>query len=274
MHAYFNTIDAMLKDMLSLEDFILSMRVSIPFPDDMSHALVRIEPTCGVRRPWSKAHTEFASDYIAQHVFEWVLRWKPVEIPRSITALLQHSDTSARGYGGVLFEQAVHHAFRAGIRLHPEGFTEGAPPLAIDILRADGEEINYFRTLPVWDGKESQNVESRYLRQYMTLIPKMQKSVDAVWLSEDAAVFFRITVEPCRGVGLRGIEQLVEELPGGLRDSVYVVSVVPADNRDKEDFEQQSTYSVGTSRVQMGEGEGYPQYLFYFDLVKMGFLVV
>lgn len=107
--------------MQSLEDFIRVMDLPMPFTDDTSYALVRIEPVDGPY-PWEKARTEWGSKYIARRVFESapVRRCcgRPrsmVGLERAIGVLLQSPDAGARRYGAALFEQAVHSRFRAGI---------------------------------------------------------------------------------------------------------------------------------------------------------------
>lgn len=91
----------------------------------------------------------------------------------------------------------------------------------------------------------------------MTLISKTWHSVDAVWASEDAVVFFWITAERCPSVGFHGVEQLVEELPAGLRNNVCMVFVVPMD-----ELGQKGRYLVEIPGVQFW---GYPHYVYYFD---------
>lgn len=146
MRVYLSKVDAALRGM-TVEDFILS--VATPFSGNTNQALVRIEPVGGTHRPWSKARTEFASDYIARRVFEWARCRKTTELSPLIMELLQNPNVGVRKYGAALWEQAVHNRFRAGIRLRAERITEVAPPLVIDILRADGGEDNCLYTLPV-----------------------------------------------------------------------------------------------------------------------------
>lgn len=276
--------------MQSLEDFIRVMDLPMPFTDDTSYALVRIEPVDGPY-PWEKARTEWGSKYIARRVFESapVRRCcgRPrsmVGLERAIGVLLQSPDAGARRYGAALFEQAVHSRFRAGIWLRPEGITEGVLQLDINI-RGDGEEgegesgEGWFYTLPVRAGEGG--VESRYLRRYLCLAEisgtgmREPGSVDAVWMSEDAVVFFRIHGAHSGGGGGGlsgpGVEQLVNELPAWLRESVHVVFVVPTDNgsttTQKFGWREDSYPRLEVGEPEVGE---YPQYVYYFDLGKAG----
>lgn len=249
MSAYLDKIEAALRGMPALEDFVLSMNDSTLFNDDTTHTLVRIDPVGAARFLWRTVNTEFVSDYIARRVFEWVgIRcWKTAGLSWLVMALLRGPDYGIRGFGEALFEQAVHHRLRGGIRLQPEGITEGAPRLDIEILGANGED-NGFYTLPVRGG----DIERGYLRQYMTPMSKLRggESADAVWVSENAVVFFRIAVEPYCGVGLHEVEELVNELPDWLRECVYLVFVLPAGDKITKDFGRQEVrHPAGTSQA-------------------------
>jgi len=51
-----------------------------------------------------------------------------------------------RGWGGNLFEKAIHRRFRAGITLYPKGMDDDSPTLDITI---NPEAGGYFHTLSV-----------------------------------------------------------------------------------------------------------------------------
>jgi hypothetical protein len=263
MNAHMDKIQEALKNMPSIKSFIRSTSGTMPFKDATSHTLVRIEPVKD--SDWKRTETELISEYISNIVFEHIRLHEAANISESIMGLLRSPD--ARGYGGKLFEQAVHRKFRAGCRFEPQPLTEGAPRIFIDILKVDKEADGYFYTLSVRAKKGSRDVHAKYLNQYLIPVSKTQESVDAVWMSNECTAFLQMTVSPQHAVKLLEITTLTNELPFNATQNVCIVFVVPKGDKSTLDFKPQSiVYPVGTLDDVVKKVLGYPQYVFYFDL--------
>lgn len=191
--------------------------------DNASNKLVKIEPPENTN--YRVASTAILSSFIARRVFDRMLQYRPIKASDSIMNLL--SDTARRGYGGTLFEQAVHYKFHSGFRIRPRPLTENALDLEIDILKFENEAGGYFHTLAASARKSSRAVHHKYLHRYLIPISKTQESVDAVWIS---TVIFKMTVNGNHGAKLHGITELLKELPSDTRENVCIVFVVPKDD--------------------------------------------
>ncbi|KIM85700.1 hypothetical protein PILCRDRAFT_341997 [Piloderma croceum F 1598] len=106
----------------------------------------------------------------------------------------------AHGWGGNLFEKAIHHRFRAGITLHPKGMDDDSPTLDIKIDPVKSEADGYFYTLSVRKEAKSRKVAITFLHQYLIPLSSTVKTIDSVYISKDVTVFFQITVTPSHRV--------------------------------------------------------------------------
>ena len=172
----------------------------------------------------------------------------------------------ARGRAGSLFEQAVHRKCRAGIRFQPEAVTADAPPLDNNILKMD-EGDGYFYNL---SGNGSREVDVKYLDRYMVPISKTKEWVDSVWSSGLFTVLFQMTVSPTHPMKLRGIIELLAQLPADAKRDVRIVFILPTKDEPTKIFKCQSIEcpaGLPTSKVTIAEAvDKFPQYVHYVDL--------
>lgn len=256
-------IESALNSITSIDNFFRSTTGILPFADKASNKLVRIEPV--EETNYRKAYPAILSGFIARRVFDRMLQYRLIKASDSIMNLL--SDTAQRGYGGTLFEQAVHYKFRSGFQLRPQPLTENATGLEIDILKFDNEAEGYFRTLDVRAGPNSRAVHQKYLNRYLIPISKTQESVDAVWISKTMTVFFQMTVKRYHGTKLRGVIEALNQLPAHARTNICIVFVVPKNDIGVKGFQSQKILApVGTPQELHDVVAVMPQYMYEFDV--------
>jgi hypothetical protein len=254
MRAHLENVKGAISQIQSIEKFML-------FLDGASSKLVRIEPVEGTN--WRGTHTSILSDYIFQRFAD-----------RTTFTVIENllSSPLTRRNGGKLFEQVVHRKFCAGFKFSPRKLTYKAPNLTVDIIKFDNEADGYFHSLSVQATTGANTVHSKYLKRYLVAVSKPEESVDSVWLGKNYTVFFQMTVNPNHGLDGHEVMQLVNELPADARKDVRIVFVVPHHDEQTKKFERQKiTFPMGTSQTQQDEVNGYPQYVYYFDLNRLQF---
>jgi hypothetical protein len=256
MDTHLQNVQSAINNIQSIEAFIRSTSGPMPFPDKASNKLVRMEPVDNTN--WRATSTELSSNYIAERVLNQILLYKTINASQLIKNLL--SAPESRGYGGILFEQAVHRRFRAGFQFSPSKLMPTAPNLQIDIIKCDHEAEGYFHSLSVRAAKGSRAVHSKYLKRYLVPISKTKESVDAVWLAKDSTAFFQATVNPNHELKGNGITELLNELPNDAKKH---------DERTKNFKKQKISFPAGTPQAQISEVQSYPQYVYYFAIKSL-----
>jgi hypothetical protein len=245
----------------SIEEFIMAASGPIPFKQLTSHILVRIEPTDA---QWGNPHTELLSEYVASLVYDRI-NLHSMTIRNSIDCLLR--TPKARGWGGNLFEKAIHRRFRAGITLHPDAMDDDAPTLDIEINPVESEAGGYFHTLSVRKEARSRKVAITFLNQYLIPLSSTAETIDSVYISQDITVLFQITVSPSHDLNLKGITELTDELPFEAKKRVCIVFVVPDHETTTSSYKRQKIVApAGMSKDIVGKVVKYHQYVHYASM--------
>ena len=245
-------------------NFAKSATGSLPFKTKASHALVRIEPTDNT---WDNRSTELLSNFVADLMFDRINLYNTLKIRDLIDYLLRNPNT--RGWGGKLFERAVHHAFRKGVEFEPEAMDD-APSLHVKIKRAESEAAGYFHTLSVRAEKESQRVGKQLLNQYLIPLSSTAETIDAVHIEEDVTVLFQMTVSPTHVLNLNGIMELTNELPAFAKKRICIVFVVPDHDTTHKPYKRQNIgIPHGVAKDVSDPVVAYKQYVYYFPLDKL-----
>ncbi len=66
------------------------------------------------------------------------------------------------------------------MRIKPTALTSGAPPLILDVHKANPNVVRQFYTLSVRAASCSQKIHANYPNQYLLPMSKTQESLDAV----------------------------------------------------------------------------------------------
>jgi hypothetical protein len=241
----------------SFEQFVNAASGSMSFKESTSHAIVRIEPT---NDSWTEHHTELLSNAVSDLVFQHIRVSEQSSLRQSIDRLLLNPNS--RGYGGKMFEQAVHRRYRQGITLTPEAMSASARALHFEILPTNDPAFGYFNTLSVGEKIYSRKVSGNYLCQYLIPLSSTAETIDAVYISTAVTVFFQITAAQTHPLNLNGITELVDELPHNAKQSVCIVFVVP-DSVKKPYQRQRIVVPPETTDEIREKVVGYHQYVIY-----------
>lgn len=246
----------------SIDEFSMAASGSIPFKELTSHVLVRIEPTDA---QWGNPHTELLSEYVTSLVYDRINLHHTMTIRNSIDCLLRTPE--ARGWGGSLFEMAIHRRFRAGIRLHPNGMDDNSPTLDIEINPVESEAGGYFHTLSVRKEARSRKVAITFLNQYLIPLSSTAEAIDSVYISKDVTVLFKITVTPSHDLNLKGITELTDELPFEAKKRICIVFVVPDHETTMKPYKRQMIVApAGTPEDIVSKVVEYHQYVHYASM--------
>jgi hypothetical protein len=248
-------------DIQSIEEFIMAASGPIPFKKLTSHVLVRTEPTDA---QWGNPHTELLSEYVASLVYDRINLHHSMTIRNSIDCLLR--TPKARGWGGNLFERAIHRRFRAGITLHPNGMDDDSPTLDIEIKPVESEAGGYFHTLSVRKEARSRKVAITFLNQYLIPLSSTAETIDSVYISKDVTVLFQITVSPSHDLNLKGITELTDELPFEAKKRICIVFVVPDHETTTKSYKRQMiVVPAGMPTDMVSKVVEYHQYVHYAE---------
>ena len=249
----------------SIADFAKSASGPMLFKTKASHALVRMEPTDDT---WDDRTTDLLSDYVADLVFDRISLHDTLNIRDSIDTLLRNSN--ARSWGGKLFGRAVHRAFRKGIEFDTVAMDDGAPSLRVQIKKVENEAGGCFHTLSVRAGKWSQDVGGEFLNQYLIPFSSTAETVDAVCISKYVTIFFQMTVSPSHSLNLKGITELVNELPATAKKRICIVFIVPDHDTTCKPYKRQKiAIPRGVPRNVSDPVVAYNQYVYYYPMDEL-----
>ena len=262
MEEHIDKIDLALLNINSIKDFAHAMKGSA-FKQETSHHLIKMEPIPDSH--WKRSHSELKSSFISELVFKQVCLHQTFKPSEDISGLLLNPDF--RGHAGRLFEQAAHRAFEKGMRIEPTAITPNAPSLVLDIHKADPNISRRFYTLSVRAASRSQTAHTKYFGQYLLPISKTQDSVDAVIIYKYFTVFLQMTVTAKHGIKLDGILDLLKELPANAKKKLFIVFVLPSDDRETRSFGRQKIIiPQGASAKDIALVSGIPQYVYRLPL--------
>jgi hypothetical protein len=263
MEEHIDKIDLALVNIKSIKDFARSMNGLLAFKQETNHHLIKMEPVPDTH--WKRSHSELKSSFISELVFKQVCLHQTIKLSEDISCLLLNPDS--RRHAGRLFEPAAHRAFEKGMRIEPIAITPNAPPLVFDVHEANPNISRRFYTLSVRAAPRSQTAHIKYFGQYLLPISKTQKSVDAVVIYQYFTVFLQITVTARHGIKLDGILALLKELPANAKKKLYIVFVLPSDDKETRSFGHQKIIAPqGASAIDIGLVSSIPQYVYRLPL--------
>jgi len=263
MEEHIGKIDLALVNIKPIKDFARAMKGLLDFKQETSHHLVKMEPIPDTH--WKKSRSELKSSFISELVFKQVCLHQMTKLSEDISGLLLNPDS--RGHAGRLFEPAAHRAFEKGMRIEPNAITPNAPPLVLDIHKADPNIPRRFYTLSVRAAPRSKTAHTKYFGQYLIPISKIQDSVDAVVIYKYFTVFLQITVTAKHGIKLDGILDLLKELPANAKKELFIVFVLPSDDKETRSFGRQKIITrQGASAKDIALVSSIPQYVYRLPL--------
>ncbi len=229
------------------------------------HALVRMEPA---NDTWTNQATELLSNYVADLLFDRIDLHNTLKIRDSIDSLLRNPN--ARAWGGKLFERAVHRAFRKGIEFDTVAMDDEAPSLRMQIKKAERKAGGYFQTLSIRAEKGSQRVGDKFLNQYLIPLSSTAETIDAACICEDVTVLFQMTVSPSHSLNLKGITELIDELPASAKKRICIVFVVPDHETCRKPYKRQTiVIPSGVNKAVSDPVVAYKQYVYYYPLNEL-----
>ena len=253
------TIKSAIDDIENIRDFAKSANGLMPFKEQTSHVLVRIEPTDD---KWDNRITNLLSSYVADLVFDRIDLHDTLKIHESLDYLLRNP--GARSWGGKLFERAVHHAFRKGFEFEPEAMDDDAPSLLVQIKKAESGAGGYFHTLSV-------RADEEFLNQYLIPLSSTAETIDSVYILKNITVLFQMTVSPSHSLNLKGITELTDELPAFAKKRICIVFVVPDHETTRREPYQRQKIDIphGVPKNVSDPVVAYNQYVYYFPMDKI-----
>ena len=257
------TINDALANIKSIDDFAHSMEGLLAFKFEASHSLIKTEPIPGT--DWKGSRSELKSPYISELVFEHVRLHQTIRLSEDISHLLLIPDT--RGHAGRLFEPAAHRTLEMGMKVRPTALTLGAAPLILDIHKPNPKIVRRFYSLCVRASSGSPNADKRYFNQYLIPISKTQESVDSVIITQHFTAFLQMTVSTRHGIKLKGILDLLNELPANAKKNLRIVFILPSDDEETRSFKRQKIISPqGASDEDIKQVASIPQYVYRLSL--------
>ena len=259
----------LIKDAIDQIDDIKEFRQSatgpLPFKNNVSHALIRMEPADD---QWLEQTTDLLSKHVAKLVFERISLHSTLDVRDSVNYILR--EPKARSWAGKLFEMGVHRAFRNGVEIQPQAMDHGAPALSVQIRRAESEAVGYFHTLSVREKPGSRKVAKHVLDQYLIPLSSTAETIDSVYISETVTVLFQITISPKHDLNLKGIMELINELPADAKQRICILFIVPDHETTVLHYQRQTIvvpYGVPDDVSKMIIG--YHQYVYYFPIGQL-----
>jgi len=263
MDEHLRRIDTVLKNIKSIDDFARAMEGWLNFNSEASHNLIKTEPI--PKTNWKKRHFELQSPFIAGLIFEQVQRHRTIKLSEDLSRFLRNPET--RSHAGKLFEPAAHRTLEKGMKIKPTALTPGAPPLILDIHKANPDVDRLFYTLSVRAAHGSQKVHAIYFNQYLLPMSKTQESLDAVVITEHFTALLQMTVSARHDIKLNGILDLLKDLPAKARKNLRIVFMVPSDDKGTQSFKCQAiTYPQGASEKDIALVTRIPQYVYRLPL--------
>jgi len=249
----------------NIQDLAQSTNGSMPFKLKTTHVLVRLEPQ---NATWMDHTTCMLSDYVMGLVYEKIRRNETMKIRDSIESLLRMS--KACGWGDQLFEMAVHHVLRNGFTFEPKSMDARAPRLCVKIKKANLEAGGHFHKLSVHAEPGSCNVGDRFLNQYLIPLSSTAETIDSASIFKDVTVLFKITVSPSHALNLKGITELIDELPHNAKKRICIVFIVPDHNTACRPYKRQDIdVPLGVPKSVSDPVVAYNQYVYYFPMDKL-----
>jgi len=249
----------------SIEDFARAMKGLLPFKLEASHNLIRTEPIPDTQ--WMESRSELKSSFIAELIFQQVCLHQTIKLSEDISGLLLNPDS--RGHAGRLFEPAAHRILEKGIRIKPTPITPNAPHIVFNIDKANINIDRRFYTLSVRAAPRSQTAHAKYFGQYLLPISKTQESLDALVIYQYSTVFLQMTVSTKHCIKLNGILDLLKELPANAKKNLYIVFVLPSDDKETQSFGPQKIIFPQGARVEdIALVSGIPQYVYRLPLKR------
>ncbi len=230
-----------------------------------THALVRLEPQ---NATWMDHTTRMLSDHVTRLIYEKIRQHETMRIRDSIESLLLTS--RGRGWGGQLFEMAVHRVLRDGFTFEPRSMDARAPRLRVKIKKTNLEAGGYFHKLSVRAEAGSRSVGDRFLNQYLIPLSSTTKAIDAACILKDVTVLFQITVSPSDALNLKGITELIDELPHNAKKRVCIVFIVPDHDTTCRPYKRQNIdVPLGVPKAVSDPVVRYNQYVYYFPMDQL-----
>ena len=230
-----------------------------------SHALIRLEPQ---NATWMDYTTCMLSDQVTGLMYEKIRQHKTMKIRDSVEFSLR--TPKARGWGGQLFELAVHHVLRNGFAFEPKSMDPRAPCLRVKITKTNLEAGGYFHKLSVRAEPVSRNVGDRFLNQYLIPLSSTAEAIDAACIFKDVTVLFQITVSPSHALNLKGITELIDELPYNAKKRSGIVFIVPDHGTTCRPYKCQNIdIPLGVPKSVSDPVVAYNQYVYYFPMDQL-----
>jgi hypothetical protein len=161
----------------------------------------------------------------------------------------------------------VHRAFREGITFEALAMDDKVPALSLQINKAKGEAHGYFHTLSVRAGPGSCKVAEDVLHQYLIPLSSTAETIDAVYISENVTVLIQITISEPHDLNLKGILELIDELPYNAKRRICILFVVPQHETTTSNYKRQAiVFPPGTTKDVVTRVVGYNQYVYYFPM--------
>lgn len=145
----------------------------------------------------------------------------------------------------------------------------GAPRLRVKIKKTNLEAGYYFHKLSVRAEPGSRNVGDRFLNQYLIPLSSTAEAIDATCIFKDVTVLFQIAVSPSHPLNLKGITELIDELPHNAKKRICTVFIVPDHDTTCRPYKRQEiTIPLGVPKSVSDPVVAYNQYIYYFPMNK------
>jgi len=191
-----------------------------------------------------------------------------MKIRDSVESLLRKP--TACGWGGQLFEIAVHRVLRNAYTFEPKSMDPRAPRLCVKIKKTNLEAGGYFHKLSVRAEPGFRNVGDRFLNQYLIPLSSTAETIDAVCILKDVTVLFQITVSTSHPLNLKGITELIDELPYNAKKRICIVFIVPDHVTTCRPYKRQNIdVPLGVPTSVSNPVVAYNQYVYYFPMDQL-----
>ncbi len=165
---------------------------------------------------------------------------------------------------------AVQHVLCNGFTFEPKSMDARAPRLRVKIKKTNFEAGGYFHKLSVRADRGSRNVGDRFLNQYLIPLSSTAEAIDAACIFKDVTVLFQITVSPSHALNLKGITELIDELPHNAKKRICIVFMVPDHDTTCRPYKRQNIdVPLGVPKPVSDPVVAYNQYVYYFPMDKL-----
>jgi len=139
----------------------------------------------------------------------------------------------------------------------------------VKIKKTNLEAGYYFHKLSVRAEPGSRNVGDRFLNQYLIPLSSTAEAIDATCIFKDVTVLFQIAVSPSHPLNLKGITELIDELPHNAKKRICTVFIVPDHDTTCRPYKRQEiTIPLGVPKSVSDPVVAYNQYIYYFPMDK------